>query len=52
MFAKDTAKQTSSLPLDKKIVKPEPDSKESAPNFESKNSPGEENRINVKIEKN
>ena len=50
MFAKAAAKQTTSLPLDKKGVKTEPDNKTPASNIESENSPGKENRINVKIE--
>jgi len=50
MFAKAAAKQPSSLPLDKKGIKAEPDNKEPPSNFESNTSPGKENRINVKIE--
>ena len=51
MFAKAAAKQTASLPSVQKDANIAPVKEENCSTFESKNSPGKENRINVNKEK-
>ena len=50
MFAKAPAKQTTSTTIAKKESEPVTAEKSKQTSFESENSPGKENRINVEIE--